>query len=132
MGFFEKISNALSSPEINTEDKEIWQKVTSEDDIANIFESSKVKSQVVFKHSTRCAVSFFAMRSLNTPDIIDNEGCDLHLIDVIHQRSISEFFANKVSIRHESPQIFVIRNGEVIWNDSHNSVNKENLLAHLN
>lgn len=131
MGFFKKISNALSSGPATGPDPEIWRRVTSDEDVESILSASNSRPQIVFKHSTSCGVSFFAMRSLNTPEILENQNIDLHLIDVIQQHSISQGFAEKVNIRHESPQIFVLKNGEVHWHGSHNSVNAKNVLNHI-
>lgn len=130
MDFFKTIGNMFSTADKSAE-VEVWQEVVTEEDITSIFESSKQKPQIVLKHSSSCGISFFAMKSLNIPEIIDNDNIDLHLIDVIRHRTISHSFAEKVSVRHESPQVFVIKNGEIKWHGSHNSVNSKNVLDHI-
>lgn len=131
MGLFSKISTALSSAHAEESDKKVWQRVSSDEDIEQILSVSKSRPQIVFKHSSSCGISFFAKRSLDTPELLENKEVDLHLIDVIRERSVSMAFAERMGIRHESPQIFVLKNGEVQWHDSHNSVNAKNVLSNI-
>ena len=131
MSIIDRISQIFTSDQRSNDYSKTWNQILSKEDIAGIFDSSKAKTQVVFKHSSSCGISFFAMRSLNTPELLENEHIDLHLIDVIHQRSTSQDFAEKVNIRHESPQIFVIKDGEITWHGSHNSVNAKNVLSNI-
>lgn len=131
MGFFKKIAQALSSEQATGSNQEVWRKVASEEDVDQILSASNFRPQIVFKHSSSCGISFFAKRSLDTPKLLENEDVDLHLIDVIRERSISLAFAERMGIRHESPQIFVLKNEEVQWHDSHNSVNAKNVLSNI-
>ena len=58
----------------------------------------------------------------------DVEQLDRYMVDVLHSRDISQMIAENLKIRHESPQAFMVRNGEVIWHASHGEVNKVNVL----
>lgn len=127
MGLFKNLFGGNSS---NTENS-IWETVESVEDLDKIFLVSLERPQIIFKHSTNCGVSFFVMRNLNTPEIYENDQIDLHLIDVIRNRSISQVFAERIDVRHESPQIFIIKDGEVIWHASHNLVNAKNVIENL-
>ncbi|HCI71348.1 MAG TPA: bacillithiol system redox-active protein YtxJ [Balneola sp.] len=131
MGFLEKITNALSGDGNSSEEETIWNSINSEDQIDKILKLSHERIQIVYKHSPSCGVSYFALRNLNNPELLENSGIDFYLIDVIRQRPISRSFAEKVNVRHESPQIFVIKNEKVIWHDSHNSVTAKNVLRHI-
>ncbi len=95
-------------------------------------DKSENKTQVLFKHSPSCAVSYFAKRSLNSEEILNNDKFDFQTVDVINERSLSRKIAELLEVRHESPQIIVIKNRKVIWHDSHNGVNADNLLNHIN
>ena len=131
MGFFKKISNALTSDLTIGSGQDTWNNMTSEDEMEQALKASNSRPQIVFKHSSSCGISFFAKRSLDTPELLENEEIDLHLIDVIRARSVSMAFAERMGIRHESPQIFVLKNGKVQWHDSHNSVNAKNVLSNI-
>lgn len=131
MGFFEKLTNAFTGVEAPSEEESVWNHVSSEEEIDKILRSSNERKQVVYKHSPSCGVSYFALRNLNEPELLGNPEIDFHLIDVISERAISKSFAERVNVRHESPQIFVLNQGGVIWHDSHNSVTAKNVLSHI-
>jgi bacillithiol system protein YtxJ len=131
MGILESFSKTIFGSNPSSEKNSKWKGIKSEEDIEAVFKASNKKPQIVFKHSSSCGVSFFAKRSLDTPELLDNPDVDLHLINVIQNRSESFYFADKVNIQHESPQIFVLKNGEVQWHGSYASVNANNVLSNI-
>ncbi len=131
MGFLEKLTKTFTGVEAPSEEESVWNHISSEEEIVKILKSSNERKQVVYKHSPSCGVSYFALRNLNDQELLGNPEIDFHLIDVISERSVSKSFAEKVKVRHESPQIFVIKNEEVIWHASHNSVNAKNVLKQI-
>jgi bacillithiol system protein YtxJ len=46
------------------------------------------------------------------------------MVEVVRFRPVSQYLAQKTGVRHESPQVLVIANGEVIFHTSHSEVNK--------
>jgi bacillithiol system protein YtxJ len=73
--------------------------------------------KLLFKHSTTCPISakaneeFLAYaQSSDTPAAI---------VHVIEDRPVSNQIAEDFGIKHESPQIFLLEDGEVRWNTSH-------------
>lgn len=91
-----------------------------------INEQSKTKAQVIFKHSTRCSVSSFAKRILNS-EFSDNlaQKMDVYYLDLIAHRDISNGIAEKYHVEHESPQLLLIINGTCIHNASHSDCSLE-------
>ncbi len=122
MSFLDKLGSIFNSSP-NSDAHQLWHELESEEQFDEIMMASNEKTQIVFKHSPRCSVSFFAMKNLNDIEFWAAHNVDLHLIDVIRNRELSLAFGDKVSVRHESPQLFVIKNAEVIWHGSHNAVN---------
>ena len=125
MGFFNR-SNTDSQPENSTN----WNIITSDEEVSDVFHESDSRMQVIFKHSPRCGVSFLAKQNMDA--IKAPENVDFHLIDVVGQRAISQHISQKTGIRHESPQVFVVDRGEVIWSGSHYQVSEDNVLKVLN
>jgi bacillithiol system protein YtxJ len=41
------------------------------------------------------------------------------LVEVQRARELSTEIENRLGVAHESPQVLVLRNGEVVWNASH-------------
>ena len=97
----------------NKSNKMDWINLNSIEQLTEINEKSKDKTQIIFKHSTRCSVSIFAKRILTdeySAEIKNN--ADVYYLDLIAFRGVSDTIANRYNVVHESPQILVINNGE--------------------
>jgi bacillithiol system protein YtxJ len=87
---------------------------------------------VIFKHSTRCSVSSMALSRLERNWNTTKTGnLEMYFLDLISYRSVSNAIAEKFSVRHESPQLLLIKNGEVIYHASHNEIIFEDFVAKL-
>jgi bacillithiol system protein YtxJ len=76
----------------------------------------------IYKHSTRCSVSLFAMKRLLTVDPAENE--QWVYIDVVAQRSLSLALAEELNVWHESPQLIMLVDGKVMAHGSHHRVSE--------
>lgn len=79
---------------------------------------------VVYKHSPLCGLSDMAYEQIaafarSRPEV------PIFLIDVIRHRTFSRVVAERLEIRHESPQVIVLRGGNPVWNASHRGVTAE-------
>ncbi len=74
----------------------------------------------IYKHSTRCSVSLFAMKRLLLLDTTQNE--TWVYIDVVAQRPLSLALAEELNILHESPQLILLSEGNVLAHGSHHQV----------
>jgi len=105
-----------------------WKTLSSEDQIDQIISDSNNRPQVIYKHSTRCAVSAQAYRRLKIIDSEVIQAADIYYLDVIASRPVSNAVADRFRIRHESPQLLLIRNGCVVWEESHYGIQGEAVL----
>lgn len=120
MSLLDRIGNLLSN---NDGDIGLdWISLTEPDELELLFQKSHKKSQVIYKHSTRCGVSAMALSNLHRLNPEKAEKADFYFLNVINQRRLSQHVAEKLQVRHESPQLIIIRGGEVIWNGSHYQV----------
>jgi bacillithiol system protein YtxJ len=76
---------------------------------------------ILFKHSPTCPVSWMAHREVmrlrtEQPDL------PLYLVSVRRRRDVARFIAERTGIRHESPQVIVLRGGAAIASVSHDDV----------
>ncbi|RNC85950.1 MAG: bacillithiol system redox-active protein YtxJ [Balneola sp.] len=126
MGLFDSFFGAGSSS-----DQVQWNYLTATEQVEDVFKDSNSAPQIILKHSNSCGTSYFAKKNVESISEEERKGAPIHLIDVIRSRPISIYLGDKVSIRHESPQVFVIKNGEVIWSASHGGVNTRNILQAL-
>jgi bacillithiol system protein YtxJ len=93
-----------------------WSLIESEDSLHQLLESSAQKPVFILKHSYRCALSSMAKSRIEK-----NEDSRLayHLIDVVNDREISNRLSELFSVRHESPQAFLIKDSKLIEVKSH-------------
>jgi len=87
-------------------------------DLDAIVTKSHSRPQIVFKHSTRCSISTVAKLRLEDWDNSNQYG-DLHYLDLISYRDISNEIAERFSVHHESPQVLIIHRGESVHDTSH-------------
>lgn len=86
---------------------------------------------VVFKHSTRCPVSSMAKRSMEHDFDTLPEGSSIYILDLIALRNISNFIAEEWGIKHESPQLLVLKGGSSLYHASHQDVELTDILPFL-
>tara|TARA_B100000575_G_C23143622_1_gene666657 strand:+ start:12579 stop:12974 length:396 start_codon:yes stop_codon:yes gene_type:complete len=120
MGFLNKLFGK------GTEETD-WVQLESEDCVEEVFTASRVRIQLILKHSQSCAVSFFAKQNLESVPLDEWPEMDRNMVEVVRFRPISQYIVQKTSVRHESPQVLVIANGDVIFHTSHSEVNKVNI-----
>lgn len=84
-----------------------------------LFELSKSRPVVLFKHSTTCPISSAAYQALS------KYGGEVSLLIVQQSRELSRDVESRTGVRHESPQAIVLRNGQAVWNASHWKVRAE-------
>ncbi len=119
MGF---LKNIFRSSEPKEEKALPWQALRSVDQLAVIDERSKTKTQVIFKHSTRCGISSMVMNQfVSMYDVAAN--IDLYYLDLLSFRDVSDEVGYKFQVMHQSPQLLVIRNGVTVAHASHGAVN---------
>lgn len=83
----------------------------------NLLADSKIKPVIVFKHSNSCSISSRAYREMEQFD------GDVNLLVVQSAREVSRELANLTGVRHETPQVIVLRDGKAVWDASHFDVN---------
>ena len=84
-----------------------WITLKDEAALETIKKLSKTQPQVIFKHSTRCAVSSLIKNRLEkTPA---PEKLSFHFLDLITFRSLSDKVAAEFLVEHESPQVLLIK-----------------------
>lgn len=107
-------------------------KMTTNEQLRTALESSHQKALLLFKHSTRCPISAGAYDQVasylkNQP----NEQVDYALIDVVADRQISNEAAETLNVKHESPQVILVRQGAPVWHTSHSHITAEALRGNL-
>jgi len=127
MGFFSSLRNTFST-ELTL--SEHWNQPENVNQLDQIF-NNKDRLIAIFKHSAACGTSAFALRSMEeiVPEAAEN--VDFYIIEVRSQRKLSNHVEQKTGVRHESPQLILIKNGEVLWNVSHSAIYPKSVVEHI-
>lgn len=103
-----------------------WVEISSLEEFNNILKNNE--RVLVFKHSSRCSISSVALNRIERTKNINTIYPTTVLIQVIHQRSVSNAISELTSVQHESPQLIVFNNSEVVQVLSHFEISPSNLL----
>lgn len=98
-----------------------WQHIQSIEELNEAYNSSKEKTALFFKHSTRCGISKMVLNRFES-EWTNNEGYSLFFIDLLAHREVSNQLAEISGVTHQSPQVILIKNNEVIHDASHNGI----------
>jgi len=101
-----------------------WLTIESLTDIEKAVEDSYMenkKAVILFKHSTRCSISSTAKFRLEN-SLKSNPDFIAYYLDLLKNRELSNYLAERFSVRHESPQAIVLKNGKCIYHASHLSI----------
>ena len=104
-----------------------WMPLESQEQLDEILRNSKEKTQLIFKHSTRCSISLMAKDRLDRSMLSDNINC--YYLDLLAHRNISNKIADVFSVQHESPQVLLIKNGNCTYDESHSAISPDEILA---
>lgn len=97
-----------------------WNSLTSAEQIEQIKKESEQQPVVIFKHSTSCSISATAKNRLErqwSEAGLDN--VKPYYLDLLSYRPVSNQIAATFEVRHESPQLLLIRNGQCTSDWSH-------------
>lgn len=125
MGLIKKLFGGSSEPK---EEKVLpWIPLSELQQLEVINKRSSSKTQVIFKHSTRCGISRMVMNQFVDSYDFTEKDLDLYYLDLLNYREVSNEVGYKFQVMHESPQILVIRNGVVVAHASHGQINQVDL-----
>src|SRR5690242_13201615 len=88
---------------------------------------SRERPVLLFKHSRHCGVSCEALDELQSHIDRQTGGAAYKIITVQNARLVSDAAAERLALRHETPQAILLRDGKVVWSASHFRVTAEQL-----
>jgi bacillithiol system protein YtxJ len=104
-----------------------WNILSEPNQINEIIEASKFKPQLFFKHSTRCSISTMALNRFEKSGILNNEQMDCWYLDLLEFRPISSEIEKLTRVMHQSPQVIVVNNEQVVYSESHGMIDAEEI-----
>ncbi len=81
---------------------------------------------LLYKHSPTCGLCDIAIAEVSA-FAQSNPDVPVWMVDVIHQRPLSQRLEAMLGVQHESPQIIMVRRGDAVWNGSHRRVTRTRL-----
>jgi bacillithiol system protein YtxJ len=80
---------------------------------------------IIFKHSNTCGISARAYAEMSKLDH------PIGLVVVQQARGVSDEIESRTGVEHHTPQVFILRDGRVVWNASHGQIKAEAVEAAL-
>ena len=129
MGMFSNIFGS-SDEQDKLNSKINWIPLTFMGQLDEMVAFSNQKPAVIFKHSTRCSVSRFALKQFeNEFDLEDS--VDAYYLDLLEHRDISNEIASRFGVYHQSPQLLLIKDGKSVYDVSHSDIDAGELRGKL-
>lgn len=120
-----------SSQGQNDSNKKInWIPLTFMGQLDEIVAFSSQKPVVIFKHSTRCSISRFALKQFENEFALE-DSVDAYFLDLIEHRDISNEIASRFNVQHQSPQLLLIKDGKSVYDVSHSDIDAGELKEKL-
>ena len=119
-----------SEKQKESNDKINWIPLQHLGQLDEIVALSNQKPAIIFKHSTRCVVSRFALKQFEKKFDLKEE-VDAYFLDLLEYRDISSEIANRFGVHHESPQLLLIKDGKSVYDVSHNDIDAGELKEKL-
>lgn len=92
-------------------------------DLDACFERSRERPVALFLHDEWCPVS---TRAWDEMALVEG---DVALVDVTAGRELTSAIAARTGVKHESPQVIVLRDARARWTASHGSITHEAVRA---
>jgi bacillithiol system protein YtxJ len=103
-----------------------FREVSQISELDELFTQSAEQPVILFKHSLTCPISHAAYEEMS---LLNRE--EVALVVVQDARPVSNEIANRTGIKHESPQAFIVKDGEVTWHSSHYDITKSGVMRAL-
>ncbi len=130
MGLFDLFKRNESSSVANTSRIE-WMPLNTTGELDALVSRSDKRPQLIFKNSTTCGISRMVLRSFEAQYELNSDQADLYLLHIQHNRQLSKEIATRFQVRHESPQLLIIKNGNAVGATSHGAISEISLEKYL-
>jgi len=122
MSFF---NNIFGSNEEDNSSKINWNQLNDLKVIDEAIALSYEKPVILFKHSTRCSISRFALKQFEKDYNFSAEQLEPFFLDLLNHRNISNEIAERFQVTHQSPQLIVVKDGAAIFSSTHSDIEAE-------
>ena len=107
-----------------------WNELTELEQEEALINQSEEQPVLIFKHSTRCSISRFALKQFENEFDLQDKIAPYYL-DLLNHRDISNEIALHFKVQHQSPQILLLNNRAVVYDTSHENIDATELKKYL-
>ena len=107
-----------------------WNELTELEQVEALINQSEEQPVLIFKHSTRCSISRFAIKQFENEFDLQDKIAPYYL-DLLNHRDISNEIALHFKVQHQSPQILLLKNRAVVYDTSHENIDATELKKYL-
>jgi bacillithiol system protein YtxJ len=75
-----------------------------------------------FKHSHKCGLSTLILDDFEKDWDVNTKVCKIVMINVWHQRDLSNYISDALGITHHSPQVIIVQNNKVLYEKTHGKI----------
>ena len=108
-----------------------WHVLSETEQIDQLLQESEQQPVAIFKHSTRCGISRMVYKQFEKAYTLTDEQAKLYYLDLLNHRDVSNAVAEILQVPHESPQLIILKNREVVHQSSHHSIDATALQPYL-
>lgn len=108
-----------------------WSLLKNVEQINDIRKESADQPVLIFKHSSTCSISKTALNRLERNWSVFAPAAKLYFLDLHSHRDVSNQIAQTFQVPHESPQVLVVKNGEVTFDRSHFDIEYNTIAAEI-
>jgi thioredoxin 1 len=111
--------------------KERMRPLTSLDALDAALATAHTQPILLFKHSETCGLSLQANAEMEAFVADAGHGVPVYLVSVQRGRPVSNAIAERLGVRHASPQLLLVRDDAVLWHTSHLAITVDAIRAAL-
>lgn len=102
-----------------------------EQDLADLLARVGEQTLLIFKRSATCPISMGAEAEYYKYLQGKNGGFMPAVVTVQEARPVSEEIARRFGVKHESPQLLAVKDGQVLWHISHSAITADEISNRL-
>lgn len=131
MGIWNNLFGGEHTPQQNKDTNVQWIALRNNSQLEDIDRNGSNKPQLIYKHSTSCGISSMVLRRLE--QLMQKVGgeADLYFLDIHRHREVSDAIAGRYKVRHQSPQLLILKQGKLLAAASHGAIAEVDLSQYL-
>lgn len=104
----------------------MWTDLNNLSQLDEIISESNNAPVAIFKHSTSCGISRMVKRNFEADIKAKSQVISkIYYLDLLANRDISNAIADTFNVKHESPQLIILKDGIVTSHSSHSNISAQ-------